>query len=41
MLLTGHLRIHPTEGSERLEKIEKTVDKTLYNLSFKEDCLVC
>ncbi|KAG9319000.1 exocyst complex component Sec10-domain-containing protein [Chiua virens] len=21
--------------------IEKTVDKTMYNLSFKEDCLVC
>ncbi|KAI1790025.1 exocyst complex component Sec10-like protein [Ganoderma leucocontextum] len=23
------------------KKIEKTVDKTMYNLSFKEDCLVC
>ncbi|RDB30695.1 Recyclin-1 [Hypsizygus marmoreus] len=23
------------------KKIEKTVDKTMYNLSFKEDCVVC
>ncbi|KAG2050796.1 hypothetical protein BDR06DRAFT_917325 [Suillus hirtellus] len=23
------------------KKIEKTVDKTMYNLSFKEDCIVC
>lgn len=23
------------------KKIEKTVDKTMYNLSFKEDCTVC
>ncbi|KAI0077568.1 hypothetical protein K474DRAFT_1595715 [Panus rudis PR-1116 ss-1] len=23
------------------KKIEKTVDKTMYNLSFKEDCLIC
>ncbi|KAJ7288562.1 exocyst complex component Sec10-domain-containing protein [Mycena rebaudengoi] len=23
------------------KKIEKTVDKTMYNLSFKEDCIIC
>lgn len=23
------------------KKIEKTVDKTMYNLSFKEDCVIC
>jgi len=23
------------------KKIEKTVDKTMYNLSFKEDCTIC
>lgn len=23
------------------KKIEKIVDKTMYNLSFKEDCVVC
>jgi len=23
------------------KKIEKVVDKTMYNLSFKEDCIVC
>ena len=23
------------------KKIEKTVDKTMYNLSFKEDCVFC
>lgn len=23
------------------KKIEKTVDKTMYSLSFKEDCVVC
>ena len=23
------------------KKIEKTVDKTMYNLSFKDDCVVC
>ncbi|KAF4612782.1 hypothetical protein D9613_011761 [Agrocybe pediades] len=23
------------------KKIEKTVDKTMYNLSFKEDCMIC
>lgn len=23
------------------KRIEKTVDKTMYNLSFKEDCLIC
>lgn len=23
------------------KRIEKTVDKTMYNLSFKEDCAIC
>jgi hypothetical protein len=23
------------------KKIEKVVDKTMYNLSFKEDCVIC
>ena len=23
------------------KKIEKTVDKTMYNLSFKDDCVIC
>lgn len=23
------------------KKIEKTVDKTMYNLSFREDCVIC
>lgn len=23
------------------KKIEKTVDKTMYNLSFREDCIIC
>lgn len=23
------------------KKIEKTVDKAMYNLSFKEDCIIC
>jgi recyclin-1 len=23
------------------KKIERTVDKTMYNLSFKEDCVIC
>ncbi len=35
----GHIRVH--SAAVGLDKIEKTVDKTMYNLSFKEDCLVC
>lgn len=40
--LTGYQDIYEfIQRRADWKKIEKTVDKTMYNLSFKEDCIIC
>lgn len=45
--LSLHSRYHGQDVYEFIQRrsdwknIEKTVDKTMYNLSFKEDCVIC